>query len=72
MADQKQVVNIINFIRGVEPRLTVNLVEPVENQLVVMEKHGLTGTFLFRYDALISPILQQIRNRSCAFAVWVL
>lgn len=75
MANQKQVVNIINFIRGVEPRLTVNLVEPVENQLAVMEKHGLTGTFLFQYDALISPdfshIIEKIKAAGHETGVWL-
>lgn len=50
------IVNIVNFIRGVEPRdLTLDLLEPVRQQLSLLRKHRLTATFLLQYDALIRP-----------------
>lgn len=50
-----QIANIINFIRGTEPRQPMDLLHPVEEQLKLMKTHGLTGTFLMQYDALINP-----------------
>lgn len=48
-------VNIINFIRGIEPREPVDLVEPVREQLALVQKHKLPATWLLQYDALIDP-----------------
>lgn len=49
------IVNIINFIRGTEPRLTIDLIEPVREQVALLDRLSLPGTFLFQYDALIDP-----------------
>ena len=53
---KRQIVNIVNFIREVEPRTSVDLVEPVREQIALMKRHGLRGTFLLQYDALIDPV----------------
>ena len=50
-----EVVNIINFIRACEPRAPMDLVTPVKEQIKLIEKHNLCGTFLMQYDALIDP-----------------
>lgn len=47
------VVNIINFIRAVEPREPTDLLEPVARQIDLIRKHNLPATFLLQYDALI-------------------
>ncbi len=52
----RQIVNIINFIRGCEPRTDADLVEPVREQIKLIDKNGLCGTFLIQYDALIQPV----------------
>jgi hypothetical protein len=50
------VVNVINFVRAVEPRdQGLDLVEPVRNQLRLLARHGLPGTFLLQHDALLEP-----------------
>jgi hypothetical protein len=50
------IVNIINFIRAVEPRdPSLDLLAPVLNQLRLLREHGLPGTFLLQYDSLIEP-----------------
>lgn len=36
--DKKQIVNIVNFIRGCEPRSDVDLYKPVEKQLELMAR----------------------------------
>ena len=53
--EKRQIVNIINFIRGCEPREPVDLVLPVKEQIQLMKEHGLRGTFLLQYDALLNP-----------------
>jgi len=50
-----RIVNIINFIRGVEPRAQIDLVEPVRRQIQLAHKHKLPTTFLIQYDALVTP-----------------
>lgn len=50
-----RIVNIVNFVRGVEPRAPVDLLEPVAEQIRLAREHGLPSTFLLQYDALIDP-----------------
>ncbi|MBR5869872.1 MAG: hypothetical protein IKZ09_02440 [Clostridia bacterium] len=52
---KRQIVNIINFIRAVEPRCPMDLIEPVREQIALMKQHNLRGTFLLQYDALLVP-----------------
>ncbi|MCR5055948.1 MAG: hypothetical protein K6B54_03465 [Clostridia bacterium] len=53
---KRQIVSIVNFIRDVEPRGPVDLAESVLKQIELMKKHGLRGSFLLQYDALIDPV----------------
>ncbi len=48
------IVNIINFIRAVEPRpgRNIDLFEPVVEQMRLARRHGLPTTWLLQYDAL--------------------
>ena len=47
------VVNVINFIRGCEPRdPEMDLVEPVARQIELVRHHKLPATWLLQYDAL--------------------
>lgn len=70
----RQIVNIINFIRGVEPREEVDLLEPVLEQIKLMKKHNLKGTFLLQYDALILPeyssLLKKLDKEQFEIGVW--
>jgi Bacterial alpha-L-rhamnosidase 6 hairpin glycosidase domain len=50
-----RIVNIVNFIRGVEPRVQVDLVEPIRQQLRLGQEYKLPTTFLLQYDALVDP-----------------
>ncbi|MCW1913757.1 hypothetical protein OJ996_09235 [Luteolibacter sp. GHJ8] len=63
LASGPDIVNIINFIRGVEPRGPVDLVEPVERQLELGRKHRLPTTWLIQYDALIRPEFTELLKR---------
>ena len=74
-ASGPDIVNIINFIRGVEPRSNVNLVEPVEQQLALAARHKLPTTWLLQYDALIDPrftdLLKQKKGARDEIGAWL-
>ena len=74
IAMRPQIINIINFIRAVEPREPVDLLTPVKKQAELMQKHKLRGTFLLQYDALISPeytdFLKSLDPAQFEFGVW--
>ena len=36
--DTLKVMNVVNFVRGCEPRIEVDLVEPIKKQLELLEK----------------------------------
>ena len=69
-----QIVNIINFIRGCEPREPVDLVRPVREQILLMKEHGLRGTFLIQYDALTDPaftdMLKELDPGQFELGIW--
>jgi hypothetical protein len=52
MDSAPRIVNIINFIRGAEPRLEMDLLTPVVEQIRLLKKYDLPGTFLIQYDAM--------------------
>lgn len=62
---QPRIVNIINFIRLLEPRDPVNISEDVlfhtvEQQISDLREKELPATFLIQYDALITPRYQEL------------
>lgn len=40
---KRQIINIVNFVRGYDPRTSDDLAEPVRRQLALMEQHRLKG-----------------------------
>lgn len=52
----KNIVNVINFIRGIEPRpgRNIDLVKPVREQIRIMKELHIRGMFLVQYDALMN------------------
>lgn len=63
--EQPRIVNIINFIRLLEPRDPVNISEDVlfdavRQEADMLKEYQLPGTFLIQYDALIVPRYQQL------------
>ena len=73
----KKIINIINFIRQVEPReegKDIDLKEPIIEQIRIMRENGLTGTFLLQYDTMISPEFMEIIHTCedfCEIGVWL-
>jgi len=62
-----KIVNIINFIRLLEPRdpkITQEvLFQTVVSQVEIMNKYHLGGTFLLQYDALMDPRYQNLLKK---------
>jgi hypothetical protein len=61
---EPKIVNIVNFIRDIEPRdsnITKDvLYQTVVNQIRLMKQYHLGGTFLLQYDALIDKRYQEL------------
>ena len=49
----KRIMNIVNFVRGIEPRCEMDLYTPVEKQIQFNKKHNIPNTFLLQYDAML-------------------
>ncbi len=59
----RRIVNIINFIRAVEPRCKMDLAEPVIRQIDLLTQYNLPATWLLQYDALIQgPYVELLRR----------
>lgn len=72
---KRQILNIINFVRGVEPRWPDrDLLLPIKEQLRLMKEHGLKGTFLLQYDAMLRPefieIFRSLDRRQFELGLW--
>ncbi len=62
--DAPRIVNIVNFVRAIEPR-SAEITEEVlfnttKQQANQLKQHRLKGTFLLQYDALIMPCYQEL------------
>lgn len=76
--DTPRIVNIVNFIRLLEPRdsgITEDvLYQTVVRQLATMRKYRLGGTFLLQYDALMDPryqaLLRSLPRDSFEIGAW--
>lgn len=72
MAEKATIINIINFVRGVEPRGPVDLYEPVARQLALLSKYQMTGTFLLQYDALLDErFVDLLRDAPHELGCWL-
>lgn len=71
---KRQIVNIINFIRGCEPRQQMDLYTPVIEQIKLINKYDLPATFLLMYDTLCDDrfieILSQINDKT-ELGIWL-
>ena len=73
-----RIVNIINFIRQCEPRIDwiteEVLYETVVEQIKIMKRHQLKGTFLLQYDALMDvryqKLLKELPAEMFEIGVW--
>lgn len=62
--DAPRFINIVNFVRQTEPRIGDGMEEELyrctANQLSLLNRYGLKGTFLLQYDAMIDPRYQYL------------
>lgn len=76
--EHPRIVNIVNFIRLLEPRdkkITEDvLYQTVVNQVELMNKYKLGGTFLLQYDALLDSryqkLLKSLPDSSFEIGAW--
>ena len=57
---KRNILNIVNFLRGTEPRTDTDIHKPFLEQLRLMKENNLRGTFLLQYDALTDPFYTDI------------
>ena len=71
---KRQILNVINFIRGCEPRGEADLITPVREQVKLVNKYGLPSTFLLMYDALINKDIRDVlaaANEKTEIGLWL-
>ena len=49
----RTVMNLVNFVRGCEPRVQMDLVTPLAEEIKLNTKYGFPNTILLQYDALL-------------------
>lgn len=47
-------INVVNFIREIEPRFAMDMMLPVREQMALILKHRLPATWLLQFDALVA------------------
>jgi hypothetical protein len=56
-------INIVNFLRGSEPRSAVDLLLPAQKQMELVKARNLPATWLLQYDALVEgPYVEFLRS----------
>ena len=65
----KNIVNIINFVRAIEPRpnRNIDMQEPMREQIRLLRENRLRGTFLLQYDTLIDPAFDTLIEDAASF-----
>lgn len=70
----KRIMNIVNFVRGIEPRCDMDLFTPVAKQLELTEKYEIPTTFLLQYDAMMREdfrtLFCQNKSENTELGVW--
>ncbi len=69
------VMNIVNFVRGCEPRdPNMDLYTPVAEEIKINKEYGFKSTFLLQYDAMIRKDFQELflkeRNEELELGIW--
>ncbi len=71
---KRQIINFINFIRGCEPRVEIDLLETVRQHISLLKKYNFKGTFLLQYDALFLPgcveLIKELPSDQFEIGVW--
>ncbi len=71
----KRIMNIVNFIRGIEPRWEMDLYTPVVEQIKYNKKYHIPNTFLLQYDAMrrqdFRDLFLQEQDDNMELGVWL-
>lgn len=72
---KKRVMNIVNFVRGIEPRWEIDLYTPVVKQLEFNKEYNVPATFLLQYDAMLREdfrlLFQKEKSENVETGVWL-
>ena len=67
-------MNIVNFVRGIEPRMEMDLYTPVAEQIKYNKKYDIPNTFLLQYDAMQRQDFQELflreQDENMELGVW--
>ncbi len=70
-----KVVNIVNFVRGVEPREEKDLLTPVIEEIRLNKKYGFENTFLLQYDAMMRQdmvdLFHKEKDEHMELGIWI-
>ena len=71
----KRVMNLVNFVRGCEPRYPKDLYTPVVKQMEVNAQYGFDNTFLLQYDAMqredFRALFLEKRDEKMELGIWL-
>ena len=71
----KKIMNIVNFVRGIEPRMEMDLYTPVVEQIQYNKKYNIPNTFLLQYDAMRRQDFQELflkeQDENMELGVWL-
>lgn len=74
-AKQRVVMNLVNFLRGCEPRCKRDLVTPIVEQIKLNTKYGFNNTILLQYDAMLREDMMasvaSADKEKTEFGVWI-
>lgn len=65
----KNVINIVNFIRGCDPRADYDLKEAVVEQIKLGKQYKFPMTFLYQYDAMVIPEYVDLLKNETEFEI---
>lgn len=71
----RTVMNLVNFVRGCEPRRPMDLVTPLAEQIRCNSRYGVANTILLQYDAMIRDDIMAAAftadRTKTEFGVWI-
>ena len=71
----RRVMNIVNFVRGCEPRSDVDLVKPLREEIALNTANKLPNTILMQYDAMLRDDLMAVAKSAdhdlTEYGVWI-
>ena len=70
-----RIVNIINFIRGIDERGDFDLITPVRKEAELIQRYNFPATWLLQYDALVTgpyvECLKQHHTPATEYGIWL-